>query len=395
MKIHRIAILWSASILFAATGCGGGEEAEVIETLSATPFSVRTVEWNPSAVDVGNPIAVGELGGTSVIFSNTGASIFSGGILVAADANITDWKSAAIFPAADGNGMWIAGLSQSGKAYRLRGGSYFEGISDLYGLEMDSILGAAALGGPSIAFALEGQLAIADGMNITRYDIETFGGIAGSTGRAASAGTNKVNAFKAAAAEHSIYELGGAEQVVFDASGRMVVRTADSIYLEAQGGGLVLRYKSPGPKLRELVASDVRVWFIEGTELGALEADAVYISEGAGIADNAHLLGSPSGDVWMVDGSPKLTRYAAETGDSEDRKGWEEKVQPIYIKSCTPCHEPGGSSGADLSTYGAWVARRTQLQDEVITKKTMPPQGIEFSDMDRTVLGDWISAAPK
>ena len=104
---------------------------------------------------------------------------------------------------------------------------------------------------------------------------------------------------------------------------------------------------------------------------------------------------SPSGDVWIVDGSPKLTRYAAETGDSEDRKGWEEKVQPIYIKSCTPCHEPGGSSGADLSTYGAWVARRTQLQDEVITKKTMPPQGIEFSDMDRTVLGDWISAAPK
>lgn len=391
MKIHQIAILGYALFLPILGGCGDGEEAEVIETLSATPFSVRTVEWNPSAVDVGNPAAVGELGGTTVIFSNTGASIFSGGVLVAADANITDWSASAIFPAADGNGTWIAGLSQSGKAYRLRAGTYFEGISDLYGLEMDTIAGAAALGGPSIAFALEGQLAIADGMNVTRYDIETFQGIAGSGGRAASAGADKVHAFNAKSAEHSIYDLPGAEQVVFDATGRMVVRTADSVYLEAQGGGLVLRYKSAGAKLHQLVASDVRVWFLEGSELGALESDAVYVSKGAGIGDTAKLLGSPSGDVWTVDG-PKLTRYAAETGDSEDRKGWDENVQPIYIQACTPCHAPGGSSGIDLSTYGSWVARRAQIEDAVMIKKTMPPQGIEFSDMDRSAVGAWISA---
>lgn len=376
-----------------ALGCSG-EEAEVIETLSATPMTVRSVEWNPSAVDVGNPSAVGEQGGTSVIFSNTGASIFSGGVLVAADANITDWKASMLLPAADGNGTWIAGLNQTGGVYRLRSGTYFEGISDLYGLEKDAVLGAAALGGPSIAFALEGQLAIADGMNVTRYDLETFTGIAGAQGRTASASTDHVNVVKAAGAEHSIYDLAGAEQVAFDATGRLVVRTADSIYLEAQGGGLVLRYKAEGKKLRELAASDVRIWFIENGELGALEADAVYVTEGTAIADTAHLLGSPSGDVWVVD-SGKLTRFAAETGDSQDRKVWEESVQPIYVQACTPCHAPGGSSGIDLSTYGAWVARRPQLEDAVIAKKTMPPQGIGFSDMDRSALSAWIvPAAP-
>lgn len=385
--------LLAASLVLGA--CGGEEtQGGVTPIPEAESLTVRTVDWNPTGAALGSVAAVAELGGTIAVLADKGATVFSGGLVTAEDAAITGWKSAAVIPAADGNGMWVAGIDATGHVYRLRAGSFFEGISDLYGLEGEAVQGIAPLGGSAVAFALDAELAVADGATVTRYDIDADEGgvIAGGNGRAATAHAvaGKVSVLKAATAQAIVYDLPGAEQAVFDAAGKLVVRTADSIYIEDSAGGLALRYTGAMGPLRELAASDVLVWFVEGTELAALGATSVLRTTGAGVTEGARLVGSPSGDVWTIDGGA-LARFAAETGDSEDRATWEKDVQPIYLKACTPCHEPGGSAGAELSTYGAWVARRDKIQQKVAVEKSMPPVGIEFSDAEREAVANWAA----
>jgi hypothetical protein len=356
----------------------------------ADPLTTRVVDWNRAGIDVGNVTAVAELGGTTTVLAETGATMLSGSILIATDGTVTGWKSAAVIPAADGNGTWVAGIDAQGKVLRLRSGSFFEGVSDLYGLETDAVLGVAALGGAAVAFALDAELAVTDGMTVTRYDVETYGDIAGGKGRAAGVSAGKVHVFEAATAQEIVHDLPGAEQVVFDGAGKLVVRTADAIYLEDGSGALALRYTATGGPVGGLAASDVRVWFMEGTELGALNPEGVLRTTGAGLAEGARLLGSPSGDVWVIEGGA-LKRLEAETGESKDRAIWEEDVQPIYLESCTPCHQPGGSAGADLSTYGAWVARRDRIKVKVVDEKSMPPTGIPFTEAERTAITKWVA----
>jgi mono/diheme cytochrome c family protein len=370
-------------------GCGGEEPAGIVE-VDAQPFTVRSVDWNPAAVDVGEVAAVAENGGVLAVLADTGSTVFSGGVVTATDGSVKGWTAASVIPAADGNGTWIAGIDATGQVLRLRGGTYFEPVSDLYGLEEETVLGLAALGGAGVAFALDGQLAVTDGMTVTRYDVATYAGIAGADGRAASAGDGKARIFEAASASELVHLLPGAEQATFNAAGRLVVRTADAIYAEDGQGNLGLRYRAKAGALRELAASDVRVWVVEGTELLSIEVDSVLRTAGAGIAETARLVGSPTGDVWSIEGGA-LARFAAETGDSEDRGVWEKNVQPVYLGSCTPCHEPGGSAGADLSTYGAWVARREQIKERVVAAKTMPPTGIEFTEEGRAAIASWVT----
>jgi hypothetical protein len=373
----------------ALAGCGEDPPPGIVE-VDAQPLTVRSVDWNPTAVDVGSVAAVAELGGVIAVFADAGASMFSGGLLTASDGSVNGWTSASVIPAADGNGTWITGIDATGTVLRLRGGAYFEPVSDLYGLEEEEVLSVAALGGSSVAFALDGQLAVTDGMTVTRYDVATYAGLAGADGRAASAVDGKARIFDAASASELTHLLAGVEQAVFDAAGRLVVRTADAIYAEDGQGNLGLRYRAKSGALRELAASDVRVWAVEGTELLSVETDSVLRTDGAAGPEAARLVGSPSGDVWLIEGGA-LTRFAAETGDSEDRGVWEKDVQPVYHASCTPCHEPGGSAGADLSTYGAWVARREQIKERVVAAKTMPPTGIEFTEEGRAAIAKWVT----
>jgi mono/diheme cytochrome c family protein len=375
----------------ALMGCGGEDAPAGIVEVLAQPFTVRPVDWNPTAVNVGEVAAVAEIGGILAVLGNNGASVFSGGVLTATDASVKGWTGASVIPAADGNGTWIAGVDLGGRVLRLRGGMYFEPVSDLYGLEDEAVLHVSALGKSTVAFAMSGELAVTDGVTVTRYDVATYTGLAGANGRAATAGGGEARIFEAASASEITHLVPGAEQAVFDAAGRLVVRTADAIYAEDAQGGMGLRYKAKVGALRELAASDVRVWAIEGTELLSVEVNSVLRTEGAGVSATARLVGSPSGDVWSLDGGA-LSRFAAETGDSEDRGIWEKDVQPVYLASCTPCHEPGGQAGTDLSTYGAWVARREVIKERVVTAKTMPPTGIEFTEDERAAIEGWIAA---
>lgn len=374
-------------------GSGGDAPApEDIKPLPAEALAVRTVDWNPSKADVGHVAAVAELGGTTAVLGDAGATVFSGGVVLSTDVLITDWTHATVIPAADSDGQWIAAVDKAGGVYRLRGSTSFEKVSDLYGLSNDVVLDVASLGGEGVVFSLDKQLAVSNGVQVTRYDAGTFASLSAAENRAVTAADGKVTVFDAFKKEVYSYDLAGAEEATFDAKGNLVVRTSDTVYIEASDQSLVLRYKASKGALRGLAAADERVWFVEGEELAALETDAAYVTTGVKVPAGATILGSPSGDVWMLN-QGTLSRYAAETGDAEDRKLWETTVQPLYLGSCTPCHAPGGSAGIDLSTYGAWVARRDVIRTRVIEKKTMPPEGIMFTDAQRKVIADWVGPA--
>jgi mono/diheme cytochrome c family protein len=381
------------AIGLAASACGGGEP-EPAASLSVQPLSVRSVDWNPKAIPVGSVAAVAELGGTIVVLGDEGATLFSGGVYAGSDAQVTGWRSATTIPAADGNGTWIAGVDDQGRVLRLRAGSYFELVSDLYGLVGEDVAGVAALGGATVGFAIAGGLAVADGMTVTRYDVGPFTNLAGGGGRAATTDGSNVHVFVTSGEQMASYPLPGAEEVVFDEAGKLVVRTADSLYKEDESGEIVLLYESEAGAMFGLAVSAGRVWFGDGADLGMIEAGVVSRTTGGSVPPASSLLGSPSGDVWVLaDG--ELDKYAAEVGDAEDRALWETKVQPVYLDSCTPCHAPGGSAGFELSTYGAWVARREAIKERVVDLKSMPPAGIPFTDIERKAIADWAGSAGK
>lgn len=380
------------AIGLAASACGG--EPAPVGPPSVQPLTVRSVDWNPKAIPVGSVAAVAELDGTVVVLGDEGATLFSGGVYAGSDTQVKGWRSATTIPAADGNGTWIAGVDDQGRVLRLRAGSYFELVSDLYGLLDEDVASVAALGGASVAFAVADGLAVADGMTVTRYDVGPFTNLAGGGGRAATADGSKVHVFTAAGEQVTSYVLPGAEAVVFDEAGKLVVRTADALYKEDESGELILLYESEAGAMFGLAVSAGRVWFGDGADLGMIEAGVVSRTTGGGAPPAPRLLGSPSGDVWVLaDG--ELKKYAAEVGDAEDRALWETKVQPVYLDSCTPCHAPGGSAGFELSTYGAWVARREAIKERVVDLKTMPPAGIPFTDIERKAIADWASSGAK
>lgn len=381
-------------VVASAAGCGGGDPEPAQALGEVAPLAVRAVDWNPKAVPVGVVAAVAELEGTTVVLGDAGATLFSGGVYTGSDGSVTSWRGATTIPAADGNGTWIAAIDGTGRVLRLRASSYFEPISDLYGLTADDITGLAALGGARVGFAVPSGLAVADGMSVTRYDGGPYTGLAGAGGRAAGADGSKVYVFNTADASGASYELAGAEQVVFDDAGKLVVRTKDALYLEDAEGGLALRYQSGAAALHGLALSAGRVWFGDGPELLMLEAGILSRTSGGAQEPASELIGSPSGDVWVKTGGV-IAKVAAEVGDEQDRLLWETTVQPLYLSSCTPCHAPGGSGGFELSTYGSWAARRAKLQERVVDLKTMPPAGIMFSDADRGVIAAWVAGAAK
>lgn len=376
-----------------AAGCGGGDigGAPPQALGEVAPMSVRAVDWNPKSVPLGSVAAVGELEGTVAVLADVGVTLFSGGVYTGSDGSVTEWRTAATIPAADGNGTWIAGVDGAGRVLRLRAGSYFEPVSDLYGLTSDDITGLAALDGAKVGFAVGGALAVADGMNVAHYDGGVYKSVAGGGGRAAAADGAKVYVFNTGDGKSTTYELAGAEEVAFDGAGKLVARTKGAVYLEDAAGGLALRYESKAAALHGLATSAGRVYIADGAEILMLEAGVLSGTKGAALPETATLIGSPSGDVWTLSGG-ELSKLAPQVGDEDDRLLWETKVQPVYLDSCTPCHAPGGSAGIELSTYNAWVARRAKIKERVVEQKTMPPSGVMFSEEERAAISAWATS---
>ena len=69
---------------------------------------------------------------------------------------------------------------------------------------------------------------------------------------------------------------------------------------------------------------------------------------------------------------------------------WEQRIRPLFVRACIPCHLRDGESGLDLTTFAAWKSHRADLRRCVVVDKIMPPSGHPFSAADREIVRAWI-----
>jgi hypothetical protein len=376
-----------ATVVLAAMGCGGSTPADDVPLLL-----VRAVDWNPTQTPMGMVAAVGELDDLTVVFSDIGATVLAGGAVLAQDSTVHSWRGATLIPAGDGNGSWLVGIDGDGRLLRLHTTGTFEDISDRYGLSGEPVRAIASLGGTRAAFGLATTVAIADGMNVTRYDLGAYDRLAGGGGRVATLYSGQVRVFDPVQNQAFSYTVAQASDLTLDESGKLFVTAGSTLFGENAQGQLERRYFAGNATLHGLVASGGRVWFAVGAELGMIETGAVSRTSGANINLQARLLTSPSGDVWTL-AAGQLGRVSLDAAAMAKLRTWESTVRPVFIRSCTPCHLPGGTAGIDLSTYPSWAARLDVLYKRVITERSMPPAGYTLDDASRQAIQDWLTAA--
>jgi mono/diheme cytochrome c family protein len=374
----------------AVAGCAAGPHTRAGGAVG--PLTVRPVAWNPSQAGIGKVRAVADMGNVVAVLGDAGATVLSSGAVVATDPSVTDWVEAGTIPGADGAARWIVGIDSHGRVRHLHGLSAFEDVSARYGLDGRRVRGAAALDAGRVGFLLDGEIAVADGRRVTRYGAAPLTSIAGDHGVGVAAGNGLVVVFDAARLTSRTYALPGVTGAVVAADGRVVAITPRAVYASTAIDSLALLYDAGADTLHGLVASGTRVWFGDGEELGVVEGGRVAETTGARIALDARLVGSPSGDVWVIAGGA-LQRFASvEPGAAEPALAWGTRIGPVFARACASCHQPGGVSGTDLSTASAWQAERANIDDRVVVHKTMPPEGHPLSDVDREAIRAWVDA---
>jgi mono/diheme cytochrome c family protein len=69
---------------------------------------------------------------------------------------------------------------------------------------------------------------------------------------------------------------------------------------------------------------------------------------------------------------------------------WDEKIRPLFVRTCAECHMRDGEAGLDLASSAAWTRRRADVRRCVVEDKVMPPSGRAFSDADREIVRAWL-----
>ena len=383
------------SALLASIALGCGPAAHTRATGAVSPLAVRAVTWNPAKAPLGRVSAVAESGDVVAVFSDRGATVLSARAPVATDASLKDCVGASALAGADGASSWILGVGADGHVYHLRGLSSFEDVTDRYGLGSARVLGAASLGGRYSGFLLAGQIAIADGTHVTRYASAggTFEELAGGALFGVLVQPTGVQVFDVTHGALTDYALPGVTHAAVGANGRLYATTRRAVYVGDAGGRLSLVFDATNETIHGLVASGSQVWFADGDELGVVDDDHVAETSGAKIARDAKLSASPSGDVWVLSGGA-LDRFARAENAATTDAAWTSAISPIFARSCSSCHRPGGVSGTDLSTAQAWEGERAEIRQRVVERKSMPPQGHPLSDEDRGAIQRWVEGAP-
>jgi hypothetical protein len=187
---------------------------------------------------------------------------------------------------------------------------------------------------------------------------------------------------------------------MYATGGRLFAATSHALFAIAPGsGGASLVYDAGAGTIRDIVASGPAVWLAIDTELASYRDGAMAIAD-AHLAPDATIVGSASGDVWVIQGG-HVQRWAGtvSVAATSDEGIWDATVEPIYAAVCSNCHGPVGSgkssSNIDLSTYAAWNARRaavhTRVVDQAGTPSAMPPPSSSFTltDAQRSAIAAW------
>ncbi len=377
----------ASALLASVTACGTSRFSR--EGGAVAPLSVRAVEWNPTHADVGRIDAITDDGDDVTLFGAAGATIFSGGTLVATDKNVTSWRAAATIGAPDATGRWMVGIDDKGRIFRVRTRSKLELVSDRFALGGLGVDAVASLGGGFTAFDLPGRLALADGKTMKQLDVPGLTAFGGGAGHALLAFGEIVRDIDAAHGRDRIFHLEGARYLAVGDDGRLYAATEHELYAEDGQGRLQLRYETSGTTIHGLVASQARVWFADGGELGVIDPTHVAETTSLGLGAHARLSASTSGGVWTLDatvGRYDLATAAPLPGPPDRLAQWSANVQPAFSRACAGCHLPGGAAGIDLSTPAAWEAKRALIHERVVDTKSMPPKGSPISDADRAAI---------
>ncbi|HEX4352513.1 MAG TPA: hypothetical protein VHZ95_06355, partial [Polyangiales bacterium] len=219
------------SFVGACTGHVGGKGS--VWSVEAQPLALSPSSWNATNADFGTIAAIAEDGDDVLVFSDHGATLLAGGAAAASDDSITNWQTAGRIPAADGSGYWAIGIDGDGKMYRLRAQTELEVISDRYGLLDDAVHSVAALASPYVAFSLGARVAIADGDEVTRYDLPSDRMISGDAHQLAAVAMDgsfrvlDIDKHQARTLPITAAIRGGF------VSGELLVQTADALYIES------------------------------------------------------------------------------------------------------------------------------------------------------------------
>jgi mono/diheme cytochrome c family protein len=382
-------------VLLAAALAGCGHTEGPTGPVKQGVLSVRAVDFNPGMADLGSIAAVADLGSSTVIFSDKGMNMLIAGALDTTDATVTSWQAASVIPAADGEGEWIVGVGGDGHVYSIDAEGELGDVSDRYGLLDQKVIEVAATGGAGVAFRLDKGIALADGTNITTYDLAVTG-LAGDGGRLAGVASGAAHLFDPSRGQDTAFPLAGAAYVAFDGSGKLVAATPHALYGEDDAGKLEKLIDLPDAEVHGLAASPRGVWVAIGSELGLLDGDTLGVSKGAKLPADAALVPSSSGDVWAIDRGT-LQRYSAASAGDESL--WDATVSPIFSRVCAECHLPGGTANIDLSYYGAWVAKRDLIKQRVIdmTPTPMPPTSasVQLKADDVKAIQAWLDDVAK
>jgi mono/diheme cytochrome c family protein len=393
--LRACAALLVAVTSLGVTGCAPGLHTREAGALG--PLEVHAVDWNPAKTEVRGPRAVADTGELVAVFSDDGSWVFRGGALQGHVTGATGWRDAATIVAADGSPRWIVGVDGRGRLLRLRGASSFEDVSARYGLPAGTVRGAAMLDGTRAGFLLAGKLAVADGERVTRYGVDDtdLRALAGNGGYGAAVAKDEVVSVRASDASVIRFALPDAAATAVTSDGHVYASTPRALYTVGEGGALDLLYVAPHDQLHGLTAAGDHVWFGDGTELGMARGTTVNETKGANIAADARLFASPGGDVWVVGGghvqkysSPEDPTAPGPTTDS----AWATSLSPIFARNCAACHQPGGSSGVDLSSLAAWRTRKGDILEQVVVTRSMPPGGRGMTDADRETIHSWVVA---
>jgi mono/diheme cytochrome c family protein len=389
-----------ALVLSVATGCGAALTAR---DPSFSKTNASAVDWNPSHADVGHVAAVAELGDEVDVFSDAGLFVFVSGSLVGSDASVKRWRGAATIPASGGAGRWVVGFDDAGNVWRVKDRSHLEAVTDRFALPKKTVLSAFGGGSgaaPVAGFLLDDQLALADG-KLVRFVPAHARSAAGGGTVVALREDDRLTKLALDLKTAAVYRLPAASELAVDAQGHLYAAREDSVYAE-QGKDLVLVYRASSGKIHGLAASGDRVWLAEGDTLATIDASSgggqrVATVAAPPVGAAARLFGSPSGDVWVLDGG-RLSRYSvghapgpAATAPSDDA-AWQATVRPVFLRVCASCHGPNGSSGVDLSSAAAWRSSRAEIKKRVVDAKSMPPVDAPhpLTEADRSALAGWL-----
>ena len=225
-------------------------------------------------------------------------------------------------------------------------------------------------------------------------------GLVGGRGRAGGLSDRGVAIFDAESESLRHVELPDAKGLALAPDGLLWAATADALYRES-GNTFEQAYHVESPQqIVALSSAGSGVWVLLGDSLAQIRDGQLLTaplpgtwSPADGASPTLRLIGSPSGDAWLLDDT-QVVRVGEDSGGGQDLALWRKQMLPVFQRLCQGCHLPSGSAHIDLSTHSSWARYRRVLAKRVVEGQPtpMPPVGSgKLTPEELAALTAWVS----